>query len=103
MNIDRVSVAQRGVILAEALPSATELARRTGSAKGRGARRAPRAAAGLSGPFLSPGTLTRDDRLRLVEGIESVLAGVYAHLPLKRARYGIDPLQRLRILRSQVD
>ena len=32
-----------------------------------------------------------------------MLDGVYTHLPLKRARYGIDPVQRLRILRSQVD
>ena len=33
----------------------------------------------------------------------SVIDGVYTHLPLKRARYGTDPVQRLRILRSQVD
>jgi C-terminal processing protease CtpA/Prc len=32
-----------------------------------------------------------------------VIDGVYTHLPLKRARYGTDPVQRLRILRSQVD
>ena len=103
MTIDRVALAQRGVILADALPGATVPARRAGAPKSRGIRRPTRAAGGLSGPFLSPGTLTRAERLRLVEGIESVLDGVYAHLPLKRARYGIDPLQRLRILRSQVD
>jgi C-terminal processing protease CtpA/Prc len=57
----------------------------------------------LRGPFLAPGTLTRKERLRLLEGIECVLEGVYTHLPLKRARYGFDPLQRLRILRAQVD
>ena len=101
MTIDRVAIAQRGAILADVLPGATLPVR--GAAKGRGARRLPRAAAGLSGPFLSPGSLTRAERLRLVEGIETVLDGVYAHLPLKRARYGIDPVQRLRILRSQVD
>ena len=32
-----------------------------------------------------------------------MIDGVYTHLPLKRARYGTDPVQRLRILRSQVD
>jgi C-terminal processing protease CtpA/Prc len=47
--------------------------------------------------------LFRSERLRLLDGIERALDGVYAHLPLKRARYGIDPLQRLRILRAQVD
>jgi C-terminal processing protease CtpA/Prc len=47
--------------------------------------------------------LTRVERLLLVEGIETVIDGVYTHLPLKRARYGTDPVQRLRILRSQVD
>ena len=31
-----------------------------------------------------------------------MLEGVYTHLPLKRARYGFDPVQRLRILRSQI-
>ena len=32
-----------------------------------------------------------------------MITGVYTHLPLKRARYGTDPVQRLRILRSQID
>jgi Peptidase family S41 len=103
MPIDRVARAQRGVILADALPPATAPARRAGTAKGRARRASGAAADGLSGPFLSPGTLTRTERLRLLEGIETVLDGVYTHLPLKRARYGIDPVQRLRILRSQVD
>ena len=105
MTVDRVALAQRGVSLAVALPPATAPApaRRAGAAKGRGTRRPPSAAGGLSGPFLSPGALTRAERLRLVQGVETVLEGVYAHLPLKQARYGIDPVQRLRILRSQVD
>ncbi|MBM3678370.1 MAG: hypothetical protein FJW96_10890, partial [Actinobacteria bacterium] len=55
------------------------------------------------GPFLAAGSLTRSERLRLVDGIETVVEGVFTHLPLKRARYGTDPVQRLRILRSQVD
>lgn len=103
MATDRVAVAQRGVILADAMQRATAPPRRAGAAKGRGARRLPKAAGGLAGPFLSPGSLTRAERLRLVDGIETVLDGVYTHLPLKRARYGTNPVQRLRILRSQVD
>jgi hypothetical protein len=47
--------------------------------------------------------LTKAERLRLIDGIERVIEGVFTHLPLKRARYGIDPVQRLRILRTQVD
>lgn len=71
---------------------------------GRPRRRTRKAAAGptLDGPFLSPNSLTEAERLRLVDGIELVLDGLYAHLPLKRARYGADPIQRLRILRSQL-
>jgi Peptidase family S41 len=94
MATDRIAVAQRGVVLADAY-----------RAKRAGANRKPAkaATAALSGPFLSPGSLTRAERLRLIEGIETVIDGVYTHLPLKRARYGTDPVQRLRILRSQVD
>jgi hypothetical protein len=57
----------------------------------------------LTGPFLSPGSLTRAERLQLIDGIQRVLEGVFTHLPLKRARYGFDPVQRLSILRTQVD
>ena len=39
-----------------------------------------------------------DERLRLIEGIEAVIDGVYTHLPLKRARYGTDPVQRLHLI-----
>ena len=67
------------------------------------ARAEARAAAELTGPFLAPGSLTPAERRRLIDGIESVLEGVFTHLPLKRARYGFDPIQRLRILRSQLD
>jgi hypothetical protein len=57
----------------------------------------------LHGPFLAPGSLTSQERRQLIGGIERVLEGLYTHLPLKRARYGFDPIQRLRILRSQLD
>jgi hypothetical protein len=82
MADDRIAAAQQGVELADA---------------------AGAAAAPLTGPFLSPGTLTTAERLRLIDGIELVLEGIYTHLPLKRARYGFDPVQRLRILRSQLE
>lgn len=101
MATDRIAAAQRGIILSEALrnPSATQ---RRSTATGT-QRRARQATGAFSGPFVSPGSLTRAERLRLIEGIETVIDGVYAHLPLKRARYGTDPVQRLRILRSQID
>jgi hypothetical protein len=43
------------------------------------------------------------ERRRLVDGIRTVLEGAFTHLPLKRARYGFDPIQRLNILRTQID
>lgn len=84
---------------------------RVGRPAAKQARRAsPAGAAGagigagaFTGPFLSPSSLTKAERLKLVDGIDRIIEGVFAHLPLKRARYGIDPVQRLRILRSQVD
>src|SRR5688572_29301051 len=104
MAVSRLAVAQRGVALADAVPGSASLRRRRAkSPRARaGAGRRPRAASPLVGPFLSPGALTAAERLRLIDGIERVLEGVYTHLPLKRARYGFDPVQRLRILRSQI-
>jgi hypothetical protein len=91
MAVSRLAVAQRGIALADAMPTR----------RARGAAVRARAGTSFSGPFLSPGSLTTAERLRLIDGIECVLEGVYTHLPLKRARYGFDPVQRLRILRSQ--
>ena len=76
MAVRRLALAQRGITLADTA---------------------------LVGPFLSPGVLGKAERRRLIDGIERVLEGVYTHLPLKRARYGFDPVQRLRILRSQIE
>ena len=45
--------------------------------------------------------LSAHERLTLLDGLETMFEGVYTHLPLKRARYGFDPVQRLRILRMQ--
>jgi hypothetical protein len=95
-----LAAVQRGVTLADAVRP-TRAARRGAAKKRRAAKRQPRGA--LRGPFLSPGSLTTKERVRLIDGIKRVLEGVFAHLPLKRARYGFDPVQRLCILRTQVD
>ncbi len=42
--------------------------------------------------------LSESDRLQIVNSLIALLGGLYAHLPLKRAMYAIDPLQRLRLL-----
>lgn len=107
----RIALAQRGVALADVVegfrrsPSGSRSRGTAPARRSAGARRAGtgRSGASLTGPFLSPGSLSRAERLRLIDGIERVLEGIYTHLPLKRARYGFDPVQRLRILRSQVD
>lgn len=120
MDRDRLAAAQRGIALAEVVESAlrapasasrkraARAAGPTGLAGRPAAKRTGRApskgtAGAFTGPFLSPSSLTRVERLKLVDGVERVIEGVFAHLPLKRARYGVDPVQRLRILRSQVD
>jgi len=115
MPDSRFAAAQQGVPLAEAMPcrSAAEAkklekdkkatARRSGAKKGRATRAGPRA--GTTAPTATlpaPAALSTAERLRLLAAFETVLGGVYTHLPLKRARYGFDPVQRLRILRSEV-
>ena len=86
-----LAAVQRGVLLADAIPSAK--ARR---AKRRGQRRRPRALRSLKGPFLSHGSLTRKERLRLLNGIRKVIEGAFTHLPLKRARYEPVGFRRMR-------
>ena len=94
-----LAAAQRGIALADAIPPRAKRrrsqARRTKSKGGR--------TRALAGPLLSPGSLTGAERQRLIDGIQTVLEGVFTHLPLKRARYGVDPVQRLCILRTQLD
>ena len=46
--------------------------------------------------------LTQSQQLDIVQIFEGVLEGVYAHLPQKRAMYGQDPVQRLRLLEQRV-
>lgn len=51
---------------------------------------------------LAADTLTTDDRHRLVDQAETLLEGLYVHLPLKRAMHAVDPLQCLRLLRHRI-
>ncbi|WP_214103982.1 S41 family peptidase [Acrocarpospora catenulata] len=48
------------------------------------------------------GELSQEERLALVEQALVVLEGNYAHLPLKIAMHGVNPLQRLRLLQARV-
>ena len=51
----------------------------------------------------SAGSLTPAERLAIVNQAILLLEGFYVHLPLKRAMHGVDPLQRLRLLRRRID
>src|SRR6476659_8991150 len=46
--------------------------------------------------------LTRGDRLRIVDQAILIIDQFYPHLPFKRARYAIDPVQRFRLLRANI-
>ncbi len=46
--------------------------------------------------------LTAQQRARIVDQAMMLLEGFYAHLPLKRAMYAVDPLQSLRRLRQRL-
>ena len=113
MPDSRFAAAQKGVPLAEAMPCRSAAEARQSRTEQQARRRAkksaaPRArakAAGGAAPVATlpaPASLSTAERLRLLAAFETVLGGVYTHLPLKRARYGFDPVQRLRILRSEV-
>ena len=41
------------------------------------------------------------ERQRIVETFIELIEGLYVHLPLKRAMYGKDPVQRLRVLKQR--
>src|SRR5207244_893746 len=69
-----VEAAQRGVAMAAALAAA-----RSGGDAGAGAAGGPADPDALRGPFLAPGSLTVDERLVLIAGVETVLEGVYTH------------------------
>ncbi|HEY3443808.1 MAG TPA: S41 family peptidase [Paludibaculum sp.] len=46
--------------------------------------------------------LTPSERETIVEQAIELLDQLYVHLPFKRARYAVDPVQRLRLIRSQL-
>ncbi|HWN97846.1 MAG TPA: peptidase S41, partial [Blastocatellia bacterium] len=46
--------------------------------------------------------LSRKSRLRIVDQALVLLEQAYVHLPLKRALHGIDPVQRLKVLRFRL-
>jgi len=113
MTDSRFAAAQKGVPLAECMPyrNAAEAkksqkegkALRRAAKKGAATRAGPKAAGTTTTPTLpAPASLSTAERLRLLAAFETVIGGVYTHLPLKRARYGFDPVQRLRILRTEV-
>lgn len=47
--------------------------------------------------------LDTGQQMQVIDVFIELLEGLYAHLPLKRAMYGVDPVQRLRLLRRRVD
>lgn len=47
--------------------------------------------------------LGTDERRQVVETFITLIEGLYAHLPRKRATYGHDPVQRLRTLQQRLD
>ena len=58
------------------------------------------------GTFLSvadrKASLSREERLRIVEQALVLMEMNYVHLPMKRAIHAIDPIQQLRLLRFQL-
>ncbi|HEY0733712.1 MAG TPA: S41 family peptidase [Herpetosiphonaceae bacterium] len=50
-----------------------------------------------------PASLSRDERLLIVEQALALLELSYIHLPQKRAMYAVDPIQRLRLLKYRIE
>jgi hypothetical protein len=63
----------------------------------------PLGAIPLSQFLAAAAPLSPTDRLVVVEAALAMLEGVFVHLPLKRAMHGIDPLQRLRLLKYRLE
>lgn len=56
------------------------------------------------GDFLqTQSSLSLDERRVIVEQAVVLLQNYYVHLPMKRAKYGIDPVQRLRVLQHELE
>lgn len=78
---------------------------RTSSSKALSTRRAPRTpllAEALREFPSGVGELSWGERLSVLDAWVQVLDGAYAHLPLKRALYGYDPIRAIEHLRQQV-
>ena len=52
--------------------------------------------------ILDSSPITQADREAIADQAEAMIDGLYVHLPQKRAMYGIDPSQRLRLLRHRL-
>lgn len=50
-----------------------------------------------------PQRLTPDERGAIIATFISIIEGLYAHLPQKKASYGQDPVQRLRLLQQRLN
>ena len=53
--------------------------------------------------FKNKGRLSKPERLEIIEQARVLLEMNYAHLPLKRARHAVDPIQRLKRLKFVVE
>ena len=52
--------------------------------------------------ILDSSPITQADRETIADQAEAMIDGLYVHLLQKRAMYGIDPAQRLRLLRHRL-
>ncbi|MGI9452915.1 MAG: S41 family peptidase, partial [Geminicoccaceae bacterium] len=51
----------------------------------------------------APAELTLDERQAIIETVITLIDGLYPHIAQKRAAFGLDPQQRLRVLGQRVD
>jgi hypothetical protein len=58
---------------------------------------------GVSEFIASAEGLNRRQQTLIIDQAIMMLEGFYAHLPLKRGMYAVDPLQRLRLLRQRLE
>lgn len=110
MSDQRFAIAQKGILLSAAVQTPAPTSKKRAGKRGRGAAiqsrdlKPPRSSRAplATGTLPAVEALGVAERLRILDGFEKVIDGVYTHLPLKRARYGFDPVQRLKILRTQI-
>ncbi|MDQ3734896.1 MAG: S41 family peptidase [Actinomycetota bacterium] len=66
----------------------------------------------LLSDYFPPGKRPRRDRVpevpldvrdQVIETFRGLIEGLYTHLPLKRSMYGVDPVQRLRLLQQRAE